>query len=239
MGKAFDLDFMISAIPEFLYYLPVTLGIAFAAGILALCIGFTVALIRYFYVPVLKKICIVEVSIARGTPCMEQMLLTYNGIPIFLKSLNAYLGTNISVNGIPATVFAITALSLNIGAFMSETLRSSLLSVDKGQFEACYSVNMTTFQALRRIVIPQAFTVAIPPLGNTFISLVKDTSLIFSISVVEMMAVAKIVGGRSFRFFEVYIVVALIYWLVCILLERVVVIAEKRFRKYQAGTCND
>ena len=99
-------------------------------------------------------------------------------------------------------------------------------------------VNMTTFQALRRIVIPQAFTVAIPPLGNTFISLVKDTSLIFSISVVEMMAVAKIVGGRSFRFFEVYIVVALIYWLVCILLERVVVIAEKRFRKYQAGTCN-
>ena len=239
MGKAFDLDFMISEIPEFLYYLPVTLGIAFAAGILALCIGFTVALIRYFNVPVLKKICIVYVSFARGTPCLVQLLLAYYGIPIFLKSLNAYLGTNISVNGIPATVFAITALSLNIGAFMSETLRSSLLSVDKGQFEACYSVNMTTFQALRRIVIPQAFTVAIPPLGNTFISLVKDTSLIFSISVVEMMAVAKIVGGRSFRFFEVYIVVALIYWLVCILLERVVVIAEKRFRKYQAGTCND
>ncbi len=84
MGKTFDLDFMISAIPEFLYYLPVTLGIAFAAGILALCIGFTVALIRYFNVPVLKKICIVYVSFARGTPCLVQLLLAYYGIPIFL-----------------------------------------------------------------------------------------------------------------------------------------------------------
>jgi ABC-type amino acid transport system permease subunit len=164
---------------------------------------------------------------------MVQLLVAYYGIPIMLKSVNASLGTNLSVNGIPATVFAVIALSLNSGAFMSETIRSAMLSVDAGQLEACYSVNMTTWQALRRIILPQAFTVALPPLGNSFISLLKETSLIFNISVIEMMAQAKIVGSRSFRFFEVYIVVALIYWICCLILERLLAILEKRIRRYE------
>ena len=159
--------------------------------------------------------------------------MAYYGIPIMLKSLNAQLGTGLSVNGVPAEVFAIVALSMNSAAFMSETIRSAMLSVDAGQLEACYSVNMTTRQALTRVILPQAFSVALPPLGNSFISLVKETSLVFNISVVEIMAAAKIVGSRSFRFFEVYIVVALIYWVCCFILERLLGFLEKHVRRYE------
>ncbi|WP_369283037.1 amino acid ABC transporter permease [Oscillibacter sp. GMB15532] len=233
MGKVFDLEFMISTVPEIISYLPVTLKIAACSGIIALLLGFGVAFVRYFNIRILSPLCKLYLSFARGTPAMVQLLVAYYGIPVFLRSLNEQLGSNLSVNGIPASVFAVVALSLNSGAFMSETIRSAMLSVDAGQLEACYSVNMTTRQALFRVVLPQAFTVALPPLGNSFISLLKETSLIFNISVIEMMAAAKIVGSRSFRFFEVYIVVALIYWGCCIVLEYLFGCWEKRVRRYE------
>ena len=233
MGKVFDIEYMISTVPEILKYLPVTLEIALYSGIISLILGFAVALIRTFKVKVLSQICAVYVCFIRGTPAMVQLLVAYYGIPIMLKGLNESMGTSLNVSGIPASVFAVVALSLNTGAFMSETIRSAILSVDAGQLEACYSVNMNTFTALRRIILPQAFTVALPPLGNSLISLLKETSLIFNISVIEMMAAAKIVGTRSFRFFEVYIVVALIYWVCCLALERLLILLEKRVRKYE------
>lgn len=92
---------------------------------------------------------------------------------------------------------------------------------------------MTPFQAMRRIILPQALVVAFPNFGNLFISLVKDTSLAFIISVVEIMGAAKIVGARGLRFFEVYIVAALIYWVVCFCIERLVWLAERRLRRYE------
>ncbi|MBR4994000.1 MAG: amino acid ABC transporter permease [Lachnospiraceae bacterium] len=233
MGKVFDIEYMLSTVPEILKYLPVTLKIALYSGIISLILGFAVALVRTFKIKVLSQICAVYVSFIRGTPAMVQLLVAYYGIPIMLKGMNESLGTNLNVSGIPASVFAVVALSLNTGAFMSETIRSAILAVDAGQLEACYSVNMNTFTALRRIILPQAFTVALPPLGNSLISLLKETSLIFNISVIEMMAAAKIVGTRSFRFFEVYIVVALIYWACCLVLERLLLLLEKRVRKYE------
>lgn len=233
MGEIFDVQFMISVVPEILSYLPVTLEIAVISGIIALILGFLVALTRYFHVKVLSQIALVYISFIRGTPAMVQLIIAYYGIPVFLKAINAEFGLNLSVNGIPAIVFAIIALSLNSAAFMSETIRSAMLAVDPGQLEACYSVNMSTAQAMIHIVLPQAFTVALPPLGNSFISLLKETSLVFYISVVEMMAAAKIVGSRSFRFFEVYIVVALIYWGCCLILERLLALLERRSRRYE------
>ncbi len=233
MGKIFDVQFMLSTIPEIAKYLPVTLEIALWSGIIALIIGFAVAMVRVFRVRVLSQICVAYISFIRGTPAMVQLLVAYYGIPIMLRGINESLGTGLNVTGIPASVFAVAALSLNTGAFMSETIRSAILSVEAGQMEACYSVNMTTLQAMRRVVLPQAFAVALPPLGNSLISLLKETSLIFNISVIEMMAAAKIVGARSFRFFEVYIVVALIYWICCAALERILIVTERRVRKYE------
>lgn len=224
---------MISTIPQIAGKLPVTLWIAFLSGIIALILGFLVAMVRYFNLRVLSPLCKLYVSFMRGTPAMVQLLVAYYGIPILLRGMNESLGTHFSVNGIPASAFAVFALSLNSGAFMSETIRGAMMAVDAGQLEACYSVNLSTPMALRRIILPQAFTNALPALGNSFISLLKETSLIFNISVIEMMAQAKITGSRSYRFFEVYIVVALIYWAVCILMERALGFMENRVRRYE------
>ena len=233
MGKIFDIQFMISTIPQIGSKLPVTLWIAFLSGFIALILGFIIAMILYFNVRVLSPLCKLFVSFMRGTPAMVQLLVAYYGVPILLRGMNEGLGTRFSVNGIPAAAFAVFALSLNSGAFMSETIRGAMMAIDAGQLEACYSVNLSTGQALRRIILPQAFTNALPALGNSFISLLKETSLVFNISVIEMMAQAKITGSRSYRFFEVYIVVALIYWAVCFLMERVLAVVEEKVRRYE------
>ena len=162
---------------------------------------------------------------------LVQLYLVYYGLPLLVKSLVEATGGEYDPNAIPKIVYAFTAFSLNSAAYMSETFRSALEAVDKGQLEACYSIHMTTFQALRRVILPQAFEIALPPLGNSLLSLVKDTSLAFSISIVDLMAGAKIVASRSFRFFEIYIVVSFIYWAICFVLERLIAVTEKRLKR--------
>ena len=234
-GKVFDIDFMLQAIPDVLAYLPVTLEIALIAFALGLVLAFLLALTRFFNIRGLSLVARFFVSITRGTPAMCQLLLAYYGLPVVLQAINQQWGTAFSVNGIPPIAFAVLALSLNGAAFMSETIRSAMLSVGKDQIEAAYSLNMTRWQTVLHVILPQAFATALAPLGNTAISMLKDTSLVFNISVVEMMAEAKIVGARAFRFFEVYIVVSLIYWVCCFILERLIALLEKRSRHFEGG----
>ena len=233
MGRIFDPVFMIRSVPEILSALPVTIALSFVSASIGLVIALGVALIRYFNIRGLSRICQVYVSFIRGTPALVQIMLVYFGIPLILRAVNEYLGTNFNVNGVPRFVFAVIALSLNAGAFMSETIRSSLLAVDLGQLEAAYSVNMSTSQALRRIVIPQAFAIAIPPLANTLVSIIKETSLVFTISIIDIMAQAKIVGSRSYRFFEIYVVVSIMYWIICTCVSRILALVEKNARRHE------
>ena len=118
-------------------------------------------------------------------------------------------------------VYAFVALALNESAFNAEIIRASLESVDKGQVEAASALGMNYFQALIRIILPEATVVALPSLGNAFIGLIKGTSLAFVCSVVEMTAEGKILAGRNYRYFEVYISLAIIYWVITFVLERV------------------
>jgi His/Glu/Gln/Arg/opine family amino acid ABC transporter permease subunit len=233
MGKIFDPVFMVQSAPEILTALPLTLFLAFASAAAGFFLALVVALIRYFNVRFLSPLCKVYVSYIRGTPILVQLMLVYFGIPLTLRALNQYMGTDFNINGVPRILFAIIALSCNAAAYMSETIRASLLAVDVGQLEAAYSVNMSVVQTLTRIVIPQALTIAIPPLANTIVSLIKETSLVFTISIIDMMARAKIVGSRGFRFFEIYVVVSIIYWIVCTGISRILVHAEKNARKYE------
>lgn len=231
MNKIFDLPFLISTVPSIAAFLPVTLLLTVVSCFLGLIIAVVVALIRYFKVKVLSSLCKVYISFIRGTPTMVQLVLVYYGLPILLRAINAQYGTNFDVNSWPTMLFAVFTFSLNTGAYMSEIIRSSILAVNIGQLEGCYSVNMTTWQALRSVILPQAFTIALPSLGNNFISMLKETSLVFNISVIEIMAEAKIIGSRSFRFFEVYIAVSLIYWVCCIALELLLNLLEKYVRR--------
>ena len=221
MGKIFSVEFLIQSIPQIAVYLPITLLITIASCVAGLIVGFFIALARYFEVRVLKTVAKVYISFIRGTPTMVQLVLVYYGIPILLRVMNEAWGTSFDINGIHPVVFAIITLGLN----------AALMSVDEGQVEACYSLNMTKWQALISVVIPQAFVVALPSLGNNFISLLKETSLVFNIAVVDIMAQARIVGARSYRYFEVYIAVSLIYWVCCMLLERLLAKIETYVRR--------
>lgn len=235
MGKLFSIEFMIDILPEILKGIPYTLALAIVAFLVGSIIGFAGAVIKIYQVPILRRITGIYVSFVRGTPLIVQILLIYYGIPILLRVINKNFGTSFDVSGIPAVVFMFVAFSISAGAYLTESIRASLQAVDKGQMEAAYSVGMTGFQAMRRIVVPQALRVGLPVFANFFIGLLKDTSLAFAASVPEIMGQAKIEAGRASRFFEAYIDAALIYWIICIIFERLVVILEKKVQKNERG----
>lgn len=127
---------------------------------------------------------------------------------------------------------AIIAFSLNVGAYASEAVRASILSIPKGQWEAAASLGMGHFMILRRIIAPQAARIALPPLSNTFISLVKETSLAASITMVDMFAVAQRIAARTYEPLLLYVLVAVIYLLFCTFLTYLQDVLEKRFSRY-------
>ena len=129
---------------------------------------------------------------------------------------------------IPPFAVAAVALVCNYTAYMSEVIRSALMSVDAGQMEAAHSIGMTSVQAMRRVIIPQAVVVALPNVGNTFIGMVKDTSLAYMVMVMDVMGEAKTVAGSGLNFLEAYTVAALLYWALNLILERVFAVLEKR-----------
>lgn len=235
MGKIFSVEFMIDIMPDILKGVPYTLAIAVVAFAVGIVIGFFGAIIKIYKVAVLKQIVDIYVSFIRGTPLIVQILLIYYGIPILLRILNQQLGTAFDVSGIPAVAFMFVAFSISAGAYLTEAIRAALLAVDKGQMEAAYSVGMTTFQGMTRIVIPQAVKVGLPVFANFFIGLLKDTSLAFAASVPEIMGQAKIEAGRASRFFEAYIDAALVYWVICIIFEGLIVLLEKKVRRNEKG----
>jgi polar amino acid transport system permease protein len=228
MANLFDIKLVFSQIPELLQFLPVTLELTAVAAIVGLVLGLLIALVRINNIPVLKQIAVVFVSVIRGTPALVQLYIIYYGIPIALKYFNYYNGTDYNIYIIPSIVFAMIALGLNQSAFDSETIRAALQSVDRGQIEAAKAMGMTGFQVLSRVIIPEAVTVALPSLGNSLISLIKGTSLAFTCSVVEMTAQGKIIGGRTYRYFEVYCSLAIIYWVITLFLEQVLKFIEKK-----------
>ena len=228
MGKIFDAKQIFTLIPQIIEYLPVTLELTAVAMAIGIVFGLLIAIIRVNKVPVLSQLAAVFVSLIRGTPVIVQLYVTYFGIPIALRCINMAYGTNYNVNGIPNIVFAFIALGFNQSAFTSETFRAAIGSVEKGQIEAVKSLGMSGGQVLRRVIFPQAFSVALLPLGNSIISLIKGTSLAFSCAVVEMTAGGKILVGRSARYFEMYLALAIIYWVLTIIIEQVVKLIERK-----------
>lgn len=229
-----DWKFLIDTIPLILKQgLLNTMKLSLVAFFFACIIGLVVALIKISRIPILSQICAIYISFFRGTPLMVQILIFYYGIPMLLNRFNAEFGWNIDVNGIPAIVFMYINFSLCYGAYISEVMRSALLSVDKGQLEAGYTVGMNTPKVFYRIVFPQALSNAIPNLENYFIDLVKGTSLAFTATVVEVLASAKIIGGRTYKYFEAYMAAALIYWGICVILEFVFNKIERHSRRHE------
>lgn len=239
MPKLFDIELVFSQIPEILKYLPTTLQIAGLSMLFSLMIGLATALVKIKKIPVLKQISGFYVSFMRGTPIIVQLYLTFYGIPMAMQYINYYNGTNYNTNDIPPMLFVLLAFALNEGAYNSESIRAAIQSVDRGQIEAANSMGMTALQSLRRIILPEALIVALPTLGNSLIGLIKGTSLAFVCSVVEMTAAGKLLASRNFRFFEMYISLAIIYWLITVVIERLVAYLEKRLKANERGVPDD
>ncbi len=203
-------------IPGLKYTLPLTF-IAFA---FALVIATVVALIQFANVAVLKQISRVYIWIIRGTPLLVQLYVVFFGI-----SGMGYL--------IDPFICAAIVLAVNEGAYCAETIRAALESVSKGQIEAGYCVGMSYIQIIRRIVLPQAMRTAFPPLSNSLLSMVKDTSLVACITVAEMFMAAQRIVARTYEPMAIYIEVALVYLLFSTVLTWLQNLGEKYLNRYQ------
>ena len=230
MGKLFDFSLVFSSIPELLQKLPITLGLASLSMVLALILGLLMAIIKMKKIKVLTQITNVLISLLRGTPIIVQLYVAFFGIPMFFQAINQRFGTNMVVADIPGFVYAMVALGLNQSGFMAEIIRSALQSVNSGQIEAAHAIGMTSSQTLRRIILPEAFEVALPTIGNSMISIIKGTSLAFTCAVIEITAQGKIIGGRTYRYIEVYVSLAIIYWVITIIIEQIIKIIENKIK---------
>ncbi|HJT02310.1 MAG TPA: amino acid ABC transporter permease [Pseudonocardiaceae bacterium] len=200
-------------------YMTVLLGVS--SFVIGVGIGLGAAVGRLSRFRTLRTVIGLYVSLFRGTPVLLQVLLVYYGLP--------QLGVEIAP--VPAVIIA---LSLHAGAYLTETFRAGITAVDTGQRDAAHSMGMTGSQQFRRVILPQAVRIVVPPVGNQFISLMKDTSLASVVTVVELTRVAEIVGSSTFRYLEMFVVAGLIYWIICTLLAVGQEVLERRLGRVNA-----
>ncbi|MDR0270345.1 amino acid ABC transporter permease [Paenibacillus sp.] len=227
-----DPSFIWTALVQLLSAIPTTLVITAVSITVGFIIGLITALLRIYKVRVFGQIATGYVTFIRGTPMLTHLLLIYFGLPMLLDTLSAQFGWGFKSSQIPMIGFAFISFSITAGAYMSEVIRSGLLAVNRGQLEAAYSVGMTTPQALRRIVFPQAFAVSLPNLSNSVIGMLHGSTLAFTVSVVDINAKAQIVASTNWKFFEAYLAAAVIFWGLTLLIERITAVIEKRIHLY-------
>ena len=199
-----------------------TLPLAAISFVLGLALALVVALMRLSPVPPVQAVARAYVSLIRGTPLLLQLFIIYYGLP----------SLGVTIDPFPSAVIAFT---LNVGGYASEVVRASILALPRGQWEAAATVGMGYPATLRRIILPQATRVAVPPLSNTLIALVKDTSLASTIQVTELLRKAQEVAAPTFQFFTLYSVAAVYYWLICLGLSFMQSRLETRLNRYVAA----
>ena len=225
----FSFKLMWSRIPKLVEKIPITLELAGLAFVLAVIVGLVIAVIRYKKIKILNPIATVFLSLMRGTPMLIQLYVAYYGIPAILRLFNSW-GANIDVNLVPKMVYAFAALGFYQAAFISETFRAALESVDKGEIEAATAMGMPYHKVLSRVIIPEASENAVPGICNSLIGLVKGTSLASTCGIIEITYQNQILAGRDYRYLEGYVALAIIYWILTIILERIFKIVEKKIK---------
>lgn len=212
------LELLREAAPVMLRGAGYTVLFAIAAMLGGLLIGFPVAVMRILPHRLLRWPATVYVSLMRGTPLLVQMFIIYYGLP------------SIGIEFTPVTA-GILALSLNSGAFLSESLRGAIGAVSKGQWAASYSLGLGYWATLYHVVLPQALRIAVPAMSNTLISLIKDTSLVSVITLTELMLSTKEVIATTFQPLPLYLAAAAIYWVLSLLFEALQRRAEQRLNR--------
>lgn len=206
---------------NFLYLLEgayYTVTITLASMFFGLLIGVSTAVIRLWGNRGLRSIVRVYVSVIRGTPMLVQIFIIYYGLSDF----------GINLDPVPS---AIIALSIGVGAYLSEAIRGAILSVPQGQMEAGLTLQMSSWQTIRRIILPQAARIAIPPVGNEFISMLKETSLLSAITVTELTRSAQLLGSQHAVILPFLLMIAGMYWIISFVISSALQYIEKRLSK--------
>jgi His/Glu/Gln/Arg/opine family amino acid ABC transporter permease subunit len=231
-----DFDFIWKMIPALLPAVKNTLSIAFASAAFGWAAGLAVALVRTHKVKGLSQFFTVYVSFMRSVPLVVIMFFIYYAIPTFIAFYRFEHGLKVvQTAGNTSILYPIIALSLSETAFASEVFRSSLTAVSHDQMEAARSVGMTAIQAYLHIVLPQAVVVAIPNLGGLFVGLVKDSTLAYYASVVEITGMAYTLASPSYQFLEAFFVIALLYEALSFGFSRLFFAIERNVGKYRQG----
>lgn len=214
------LDFSIipGIMPALMAGARMTIELAVIAVAIGLVIGSFVGIARVSGNRMVKIIAGIYVDFIRGTPLLVQLFLVYFGLPTLIR------------RPVPAFAAAIAAMGVNSGAYVAEIVRAGIQSIDRGQTEAARSLGLTSGQTMRHIIFPQAFRRIIPPLGNEFIAMLKDSSLVSVIALEDLLRKGQVVITRTFRPFEVYTVVALIYLVMTLVISKLVSWSERKLR---------
>ncbi|MBN9791816.1 amino acid ABC transporter permease [Pseudonocardia sp. TMWB2A] len=198
-----------------------TIPLTAISFVIGLVLALLLALARISSIRPLSWLARAYISVVRGTPLLVQLFIVFYALPQF----------GLVIDPFPS---AVIAFSLNVGGYAAEIIRAAILSIPKGQWEAAQTIGMGYPTTLRRVILPQAARTAVPPLSNTLISLVKDTSLASTILVTELLRVAQLAAAPTFDFFALYGVAAVYYWIVCLILSSVQVRVETRLERYVA-----
>jgi|SRR5690625_302366 len=215
----FDFELAWESLPFLLGGIPMTISVSLIGMALGLTLGFFLALARGSERIILRWPARLYISFMRGTPILVFLFILYFGLPVIGLELSALLAASLG-------------FGLNSAAYIAEINRSSLNSIDHGQWESAKALNMGYWQTMIKIILPQATRVAIPPLTNVFMDIVKATSLAAVITLPELFQKAQIVAGRTFDSMTMYILVALIYWPLCILIGFMQDKLEARYSRF-------
>ena len=210
LAFGFDVPFMRQWLPFLLGGVPLTIFICVAAILLSIPLALLGALGRLSKNPLLNGVASFYVSFIRGTPLIVQIFFFYLALPQFARFAPAWLAPYFILDAIPA---GIIALGVNYGAYLTEIFRGGIQSVGHGQVEAAHALAMGQSQTMRRIVLPQAIRVIIPPTGNEFIAMLKDSSLLGVVGTQELFFRATKIGRQSFKTLEMLVIAAAIYWI--------------------------
>lgn len=214
---SFDFSLIWNSLPLLLAGAGVTIEITAIAVGLGFIFGLITSVCRLSGVKILQVIAVCYVNIIRGTPMLIQIFLIYFALPMVIgERINPF-------------VAAVAACSINSGAYVSEIFRAGIQSVDKGQMEAGRSLGLSWMQTMRYVILPQAFKHVIPPLGNEFISMTKETSLVSVIGFEELTRRGQLIIAKTYGSFEIWLTVAAIYLVMTLTIARLVSYLERRF----------
>lgn len=233
MGKVdyFSFQRVWEYFPQLLSRLYITLLIVILSLLIGLLLGTLIAAIRLFKVPVLKQITTVYISFIRGVPINIQLFIVNYGLPAFLYPV--FIPFGIDLNQLNALYFVIATYAFFSSVYLAVIISASIQAVDKGQLEAASSIGMTKQQMFLRIIVPQAFHIAIPEFGNTVVSTLKNTSLAFTVGIIDMVGMISSIAARTRHSLEGYVGAAIIYLVLCLALEKAFSYAEKKYKVYK------